>query len=142
MSDVTGQSQRHDEHSAGPSMYNGMSTTVPQNIVQPNLNSTHQPSARRRRRSRDCCCGVKICIVVLQLLLGCAITLLAFYGQTLVTSMRTRESPYWAGIPVSSAAVATSDVCLVSWRCHKICTVRISPGHTSARCAAARSGNI
>ena len=103
-------------------MYNGMSTTVPQNIVQPNLNNTYQPSARRRRRSRDCCCGVKICIVVLQLLLGCAITLLAFYGLTLVTSMRTRELPYWAGIPVSSEAVATSVVCLVSWRCHKICT--------------------
>ena len=96
-------------------MKNGMSTTVPQNMVTQDLNSkSHQPKKSKnmqRRISRTSrtresfemkCCRINVLLVVMQLCLGVVITALAFYMETLTPSLQLRECPYWAGIPVSS----------------------------------------
>lgn len=91
------------------SMHNGMTTTVPQNM---NKDSSHRPSrtpvARLRQfsvQSREHlelkCCRINVLLVVMQSCMGVVVTALAFYMQTLTSTLVLRECPYWAGIPVS-----------------------------------------
>lgn len=98
-----------------PTMHNGMSTTVPQNMIHHDLNTNHQPLARvrhaRRRtisvQSREHfemkCCRINVLLVVMQLCLGIMITALGLYMETLTESLKIREYPYWAGVPVSES---------------------------------------
>ena len=98
---------------AHPSMYYGMSTTVPQNLVHHDLNNSHQPVNRARQHRRRTisvqsrehfemrCCRINVLLVVMQLCLGIVITALGLYMETLTGSLKIRECPYWAGVPVS-----------------------------------------
>ena len=100
-------------HDSQPSMFNGMSTTVPQNLAHHDLNNSHQPSARARQHRRRTisvqsrehfemrCCRINVLLVVMQLFLGIVITALGLYMETLTKSLKIRECPYWAGVPVS-----------------------------------------
>ena len=99
-----------------PSMHNGLATTVPQNIVQPDLNNAHRPTAKgpcclatgdggwnESGRCKVRCCQGRLCLVLLQLFLGIGISLLAFHMESLTSTFRFRDCPYWAGIPVSTS---------------------------------------
>ena len=109
------------------SMQNGLSTTVPQSLIHHDLNCSHQPSgpqrARGGARSRSMaaarprgrresfemkCCRINVLLVVMELGLGIVITALGFYMQTLTPSLKARELPYWAGIPVSNIFINIS----------------------------------
>ena len=89
-------------------MHNGLATTVPQSMVQHKLDCRHRPLPRRSRHTSgrgdsNCClrcCHVHVLLVVVQLLLGGAVTALAFYMETLTVTIAPRDCPYWAGIPV------------------------------------------
>ena len=48
------------------------------------------------------CCRINVLLVIMQLCLGGMVTTLAFYMGTLTPSLKIRECPYWAGIPVST----------------------------------------
>jgi len=92
-------------------MHNGLATTVPQSMVQHKFDCRHRPLPRRSRHGSNqghgnCCmrcCHVHVMLVVVQLLLGGAITALAFYLETLAVTIAPRDCPYWAGIPVSTS---------------------------------------
>lgn len=52
--------------------------------------------------SHKCCgCHFHLLIALLQLLLGVAITAVAFFMVTISPSLLARETPHWAGILVS-----------------------------------------
>lgn len=52
--------------------------------------------------SHTCCgCRFPLLIALLQLLLGIAITVVAFLMTTISPSLLARETPHWAGIIVS-----------------------------------------
>ena len=93
-------------------MRNGLSTTVPQSMIQHELDCRHRPLPRRSRHSSNqsrtnCflrCCHVHVLLVVSQLLLGGAVTALAFYTETLTTTVAPRDCPFWAGIPVGTVS--------------------------------------
>lgn len=94
-------------------MHNGLVTTVPQSMVQHKLDFRHRPLPRRSRHGssqghNNCCmrcCHVHVLLVVTQLLLGGAITALAFYMETLAVTIALRDCPYWAGIPLLTAGI-------------------------------------
>ncbi|KAK2157602.1 hypothetical protein LSH36_188g05041 [Paralvinella palmiformis] len=100
-------------HGQLPSMKNGMTTTVPQNMIQRDLKCGQRPSSSRASRlnklttttSRETwevrCCRISVLLVIMQICLGVTVTALAFYMERLSTSIPTKECPYWAGIPVS-----------------------------------------
>ena len=47
------------------------------------------------------CCRINVLLVIMQVCLGGMVTALAVYMETLTPSLRMRECPYWAGLPVS-----------------------------------------
>ncbi|CAH1782945.1 unnamed protein product [Owenia fusiformis] len=51
------------------------------------------------------CCKIKVLLVTMQLCVGIVITALSFYLQTLSSSMKIRETPYWAGLPLLVAGI-------------------------------------
>ncbi len=107
---------RHGGSSGIRTMQNGMATTVPQSMVPHDLRCSHTPSNRSLRRiprqrhlsvssRRESfemrCCRINVLLVTMQLCLGVVVTALGFYMQTLTPTLGVRDSPYWAGIPVS-----------------------------------------
>ena len=102
------------------SMQNGLSTTVPQNVtlVDFELGGHKQRGRKQSAWSRSTivrklslprtkesfearCCKIHVLLVVMQLCLGTVIAALGFYMESLSPSLKIRECPYWAGIPVS-----------------------------------------
>ncbi|KAJ8301376.1 hypothetical protein KUTeg_020363 [Tegillarca granosa] len=93
------------------SMLSGLNTTVPQSLIPHDLNCRHKPK-RRRGKDNSCglfcreCCTCKLFLAILQLFVGAATTAVAFYLFYFVTtSLKTRETPYWAGIPLFLAGI-------------------------------------
>lgn len=58
------------------------------------------PDGGDRKKCRGCC--FPLFIALLQLLLGVAVTVVAFLMLAISPSLLTRETPHWAGIIVSS----------------------------------------
>lgn len=94
------------------SMLSGLNTTVPQSLIPHDLTCRHKMKFRSGKlqagdgnigcgdRCRQCC-RLRLALVLLQLCLGIAITTLAFYIQVFTATLDVRETPHWAGIPVS-----------------------------------------
>ncbi|KAK3102060.1 hypothetical protein FSP39_008475 [Pinctada imbricata] len=93
------------------SMLSGLNTTVPQSLIPHDISRSHRPKPRPRRHGscgEGCreCCSARLVLAVIELLIGAAITGLGLYLHFFVTtSLRVRETPYWAGIPLFLAGV-------------------------------------
>ncbi|KAK6175047.1 hypothetical protein SNE40_013588 [Patella caerulea] len=105
------------------SMLTGLETTVPQNLSPDDFSTTHRPRRVKRKAvemtsaddgccvccKRCCgccrCCRCHILLVILQLLLGCGITALTFYVHLYYPVIGMRETPYWAGVPLTLAGL-------------------------------------
>ena len=88
------------------SMLVELETTVPLSIIPSALGSSRgfKPGQRMAGGSRCCdcqCCRLHILLVTLQVLLGVTITAMSLYVQLFIPAARLRETPYWAGVPVS-----------------------------------------
>lgn len=90
------------------SMLSGLNTTVPQSLIPQDFARKHKPKARSSKRKGCCrgnfcrsCCSLRLFLVFWQLILGAAITAMSFYLFFYVTdSLKVRDAPFWAGIPV------------------------------------------
>ena len=90
----------------------GPSSTTPRSTGGSSHNKPRQPRHQRPRLSTLTslnktyesfemrCCKINVLLVTMQLCLGATITALGFFMQTLTSTLRIRECPFWAGIPV------------------------------------------
>lgn len=99
------------------SMLSGLNTTVPQSLVPQHLGRAHKP--RPKHGTTNCCakfctscCSVRLFLVFSQLVIGAAITAISFYLFFYTTnSLRIRDTPFWAGIPLFLAGCFGIYVC-------------------------------
>ncbi|KAK0069327.1 sarcospan [Biomphalaria pfeifferi] len=100
-----------------------LNTTVPQNLRPETLSSSHKPRSRVRRRlttdirqavscTMSSCCGVRVFLIILQILLGALITGLSAYVHIIIPAIRMREKPLWAGVPLLLAGLSSVFFCV------------------------------
>lgn len=89
------------------SMLSGLNTTVPQSLVPQDLGRAHKPKPKQGT-TKCCanfcksCCSLRLFLVFSQLVIGATITAVSFYLFFYTTnSLKIRDTPFWAGIPVS-----------------------------------------
>ncbi|XP_014252299.1 uncharacterized protein LOC106668249 isoform X2 [Cimex lectularius] len=106
--------------SVGPSQAAAMVTTVPQNIVAPKIEGRHAPTRSSLRHSRMIVLTkqgkvpkkylpyvvrrhkLATSLLILQLLMGIAISTLAGWLLLWAPNLHIRDIPYWSGLPVIS----------------------------------------
>lgn len=101
------------------SMLSGLNTTVPQSLIPQDFARKHKPKSRSSKRKGCCtgnfcrsCCSLRLFLVFWQLILGAAITAMSFYLFFYVTdSLKVRDTPFWAGIPLFLAGALGIYVC-------------------------------
>lgn len=97
----------------GSKNHNNNTNFVHRNCRHSRRNNHTQQRARRMsvsarmNRHRETlemkCCKIHVLLVLMQICLGCSITGLGIYMAAWTPTLETRETPYWAGIPVSIA---------------------------------------
>lgn len=120
---VTGQELRQHQLVRSPSQANNLSTTVPQSLVVQNLGGRHTPTRnslrhsrmlvmakngkpiRDRRWSANSLGRVGVLVVTAQILVGVMGCTLAAWFLMWAPSLRFREVPHYAGVPVFVAGV-------------------------------------
>ncbi|XP_014252295.1 sarcospan isoform X1 [Cimex lectularius] len=108
--------------SVGPSQAAAMVTTVPQNIVAPKIEGRHAPTRSSLRHSRMIVLTkqgkvpkkylpyvvrrhkLATSLLILQLLMGIAISTLAGWLLLWAPNLHIRDIPYWSGLPVLFSA--------------------------------------
>ncbi|XP_066990242.1 uncharacterized protein [Macrobrachium rosenbergii] len=120
---VTGQEIRQHQLVRSPSQANNLCTTVPQSLVVQNLGGRHTPTRsslrhsrmlvmarngkaiRDRRWSANSLGRVGVLVVTAQILVGVMGCTLATWFLMWAPSLRFREVPHYAGVPVFLAGV-------------------------------------
>jgi hypothetical protein len=105
------------------SMLSGLNTTVPQSLIPQDFARKHKPKPQSSKRKRCCtgnfcrsCCSLRLFLVFWQLILGAAITAMSFYLFFYVTdSLKVRDTPFWAGIPVCIYSIVNICSMLRKW---------------------------